>query len=185
MEMAALLRIVQGQAERNIGDKSVGAYLSRMTTLTKLLFDHETLRVETLELDDSTGEVKKHTGRANKLHVIKMPMEIDHAKCLFGLVSIDTSLPKKRKALVMDEEDDEMEEELEVDPDNPSANLHTVTAQTYQNYKTALKWWHAYDCDTMSKVGYPWPAGMDDALKKSIASYKRDIVTPLVFSCSI
>jgi hypothetical protein len=27
---------------------------------------------------------------------------------------------------------------------NPGRNLRTVSAQTYQNYKSALKWWHKH-----------------------------------------
>lgn len=59
---------------------------------------------------------------------------------------------------------------------NPAANVKTIGAQTYQNYKSALKWWHAYECPDMDKIGFPWPAGMDDAVKKAIATYKRDVV---------
>ena len=34
-----------------------------------------------------------------------------------------------------------------------------------------------YDRPDMDKIGSPWPGGMDEALKKSISSYKRDIAS--------
>jgi hypothetical protein len=61
------------------------------------------------------------------------------------------------------------------DLQNPAKNKVTVTSQTYQNYKSALKLWHAFDCPEMDKVGYPFPAEADNAIVKAIATYKRDI----------
>jgi hypothetical protein len=58
---------------------------------------------------------------------------------------------------------------------NPAAKVATVSAQTYQNYKSALKWWHKYDSPECGKVGYPWPGDVDDAINIQIASYKRDV----------
>ena len=58
---------------------------------------------------------------------------------------------------------------------NPAAKIATVSAQTYQNYKSALKWWHKYDNPEWGKVGYPWPGDVDDAINIQIASYKRDV----------
>ena len=46
---------------------------------------------------------------------------------------------------------------------------------TYQNYKSALKWWHTFHCPQLGKEGSPWPDDVDDALIKDIASYKRDV----------
>lgn len=37
---------------------------------------------------------------------------------------------------------------------NPGARKVTVSAQTYQNYKSALKWWHRYSCPDMDKIGF-------------------------------
>ena len=65
------------------------------------------------------------------------------AKRLYAAISVDTSLPKKRRR---DREDvrqevamNDMEEN--VDRLNPASNLQTVCVKTYQNYKSALKWW--------------------------------------------
>ena len=64
------------------------------------------------------------------------------AKRLFAAISVDTSLPKKRRR---DREDvgqevamNDMEEN--VDRLNHASNLQTVCAQAYQNYKSALKY---------------------------------------------
>lgn len=61
------------------------------------------------------------------------------------------------------------------DAANPAKDLVTVSAQCYQNYKSALRWWHAYSCESMDKVGYPWSGELDSALKSAVASYKRDV----------
>jgi hypothetical protein len=58
---------------------------------------------------------------------------------------------------------------------NPGKNKITVTAQTFQNYKSALKWWHEYDSVAMEKVGCHWPELNEDHLKKALGSYRRDI----------
>ena len=62
-----------------------------------------------------------------------------------------------------------------IDPRNPAKQYVTVSAQTYQNYKSALKWWHELHNDAMEKVGVIWPAEVDKAVVKAIASYKRDV----------
>jgi hypothetical protein len=61
---------------------------------------------------------------------------------LFAAISVDTSLPKKRRR---DREDVGQEVamndiEENVDRLNPASNLQTVCVQTYQNYKLALKY---------------------------------------------
>ncbi len=52
-------------------------------------------------------------------------------------------------------------------------NLLTVCAQTYQNYKSALKWWHIHhDPISKGKFGYEWPAIVDDQINQQINEYK-------------
>ncbi len=51
---------------------------------------------------------------------------------------------------------------------NPSSNMVIISAQTYQNYKSELKWWHCYENASMDKIGYIWPVGMDDALIQAV-----------------
>ncbi len=38
---------------------------------------------------------------------------------------------------------------------DPLRNLIIVTPQTYQNYKSALKWWHEFSCVAINKIAYP------------------------------
>ena len=66
---------------------------------------------------------------------------------------------------------------------NPAANESTVSAQTYQNYKSAMKWFHEHRRDAWGKIGYPWPAEVDLALRKATATYKRDIGKSLLIRC--
>lgn len=65
--------------------------------------------------------------------------------------------------------------ESSVDAMNPSRNKRTVSAQTYQNYKSALKWWHTYNNPDMDKVGHPWPEELNNIIAIQIQAYKRDV----------
>ena len=58
---------------------------------------------------------------------------------------------------------------------NPAKYLCTVTGQTYQNYKSALKWWHTYEDPLISKEAVPWPRELDDDLQNQIQGYKNDV----------
>ena len=59
---------------------------------------------------------------------------------------------------------------------NPGRNLRTVSAQTYQNYKSALKWWHKHhDPDGKGKEGSVWSDAVEMQINQQIASYKRDV----------
>jgi hypothetical protein len=44
---------------------------------------------------------------------------------------------------------------------NPAKDKVTVSAQTYQNYRSALRWWHEYNCPRYEKIGHPWPGDVD------------------------
>jgi len=177
MDITTLDGIVQGQSERNILSSSMREYLGRCATMTKILNDNPALRSMALELDEN-GEPTRHAAEAKKVFKIKFPMAVTTARYLFAQISIDTSLPRKKRGRIeapIEEEGGELGTNVAIDPANPSAHRVTVTGQTYQNYKSALKWWHSYDCPRMQKVGFIWPEGMDSALATAIATYKRDI----------
>ena len=94
-----------------------------------------------LELDQH-GNAIEHPGTARRVYRLNFPMLPATAKRLFAAISVDTSLSKKRRR---DREDfgqevamNDMEEY--VDRLNPASNLQTACAQTYQNYKSALKY---------------------------------------------
>ena len=178
MDITTLDIIVQGQSERNILSSSMREYLGRCATMTKILNENPALRSMALELDENDEPIR-HAGEAKKVFKIKFPMAITTARYLFAQISIDTSLPRKKRGQIieaeLEEEGDELRTNATIDPANPSAHRATVTGQTYQNYKSALKWWHAYDCPRMQKIGFIWPEGMDSALATAIATYKRDI----------
>jgi len=116
---------------------------------------------------------------------MKLPIDVAVAKLLFAAISIDEDLPKrgnkrKRRDEIITEGEIEAtsSDHVEVDSQydmNPGKDKVTVSAQAYQNYKSALRWWHQYDCPSMNKVGCPWPGDADMALCASIATYKRDV----------
>lgn len=106
---------------------------------------------------------------------MKFPMTARVIRALFAAISMDTSLPKRhrgrrtgllaanvqvngdppannnREADVPDNNvaerqvEPQVEQAIIVDARNPAMNCQTVTAQTYQNYKSAIKWWHAHN----------------------------------------
>ena len=61
------------------------------------------------------------------------------------------------------------------DSNDPGANTVTISAQTFQNYKSAMRWWHEYTCESMSKVGHVWPPDLDKSIKHAVANYKRTV----------
>jgi hypothetical protein len=74
------------------------------------------------------------------LEQLGRPMLPATAKRQFATISVDTSLPKKRRRdrEVVGQEVAMNDMEENVDRLNPSSNLQTVCAQIYQNYKSAL-----------------------------------------------
>ena len=190
INLALLSHVAHGQTQRTVRGGTKSQYAGKVKIMTKILNSDEQLRVKALEtVQTVNGPVaKKHTGTAKNIYKLKLPITTEVAQLLFAAISIDDSLPKKRKRTYeendvgeileacdnqYDEADDLLSEE--VDPRNPAKNKHTVTGQTYQNYKSALKFWHQHDDPDMDKVGYPWPPDVDFVLHQSIASYKRDV----------
>jgi hypothetical protein len=211
--------VIRGQAERNVLEVSRNGYLSKMKVITELLEKVPELKAQALELD-ANGNARKYKGEASNILRLKLPMSPETAQALFALISIDTTLPKKRKRVRQKNDGDHIndnapsgdasvtaatgEQEGEVQEEqesvastptnegdhaaaavvgremreyirNPAKDYVTVSSQTYQNYKSALKWWHEYDCLDMEKVGSVFPAEVDKVCKTSIASYKRDV----------
>ena len=146
--------------------------MSKCGRMFRMFNNMPDVRRTALEFDDSDMP-KKHTGKASKIFKLRLPISKDVALLLFASISVDATLPKKRKrgqgafAPVV-------REEL-ADSTNPARNVQTVSSQTYQNYKSALKWWHEFNCLSMDKIGVPFPADVDAAVNKAIASYKRDV----------
>jgi hypothetical protein len=45
------------------------------------------------------------------------------------------------------------DKQTRADNRNIGADISTVPIQTYQNYRSALKWWHENSCGDFDKVG--------------------------------
>jgi len=160
--IASLEAIVQGQAERNIMDVSIKEYLSCCSTMTALLNKME-IRNLALEIDDS-GNPIYHSGRASKVIKLKLPMTTSVGSMLFGYISINEHLPRGRgkKRRRQDETNTAAAPHFspisssstagEQSALNPAMNKVTVSAQTYQNYKSALRWWHGYNSTEKRKL---------------------------------
>lgn len=168
---ALLTQVASGQEQRNVSDTSIALYLSKMHVLTKKLNSIEDLRFDALEFD-ADGNPLRHSNAASNVFKLKLPMEVITAKLLFAALSIDGSLARKRTRRVAQEP---LPEVQGADNRNMGANISTVSTQTYQNYKSALKWWHEYSCSDFDKVGYDFPSSVDKAINIQIGSYKRDV----------
>lgn len=95
-QQRTLLQLVaKGQRDRTAKESVVKQYLSRMSTLSRLMWTNPYLRAG-LELDDY-GQPLYYSGKACKIRRLPMPLNEDMITALFAAISIDASLPQKRK----------------------------------------------------------------------------------------
>jgi len=195
--------IAEGQEQRTVLEDTRDIYISKCRVMTRILNElngvdstGNDVRALALELD-ADGNAIEHIGAARGIYRLHLPMRPDTARRLFAAISVDTSLPKKKRRdddnaeavpprVLEDLVDGEgtglavvIEDNREndaVNDNDPGRNLLTVCAQTYQNYKSALKWWHIHhDPISKGKFGYEWPAIVDDQINQQIKAYKRDV----------
>ena len=113
---------------------------------------------------------------------MNFPILSSTAKLLFAALSVDTSLPKQKRRAGGDAAQEANEamgatavegratDDVLLDRFNPGRNVRTVCAQTYQNYKSALKWWHTHsDPVGKSKEHSPWPSVVEEQINRQIA----------------
>jgi len=177
--------IAQGQERRTVLEGSSKIYIAKCRVMTRILnelegvdSDGNNVRAVALQLD-ARGNAIEHTGDARGVFRLNLPLVPATAKLLFAAISVDTTLPKRRRRGDIEMEEDEEDAQVNGGNDertNPARDLHTVCAQTYQNYKSALKWWHLHeDVEGKGKVRYAWPEAVDEQIDQQIRSYKRDI----------
>ena len=99
-------------------------------------------------------------------------MKPEHVSILFAMISVDPTLAKKGRKKKRSVEE-MMTAPAEITAllrgadltTNISKYVETCSAQTYQNYKSAFKWWYEYSMDSWGKVAYEWDPHLDgDAL---------------------
>ena len=98
ISIALLQQVAHGQSQRTILDKSKGNYMSKVRVMTAILNRSLDVRVKTL-VTDTNGIAQFHTGEASKILKLQLPMSGEAAQLLFAAISIDDTLPKKRKSL--------------------------------------------------------------------------------------
>ena len=173
MNTEALRAISRGQKRRSVSDKTTGTYLSRMSTISKVIVKNPGLHCL---LEDNPPTY--HIGEASKVVRLKFPVTSDEAQDLFAAISVDGTLPTKKRRTVTDVDADTINLDAGRDVDhlwNPGRGYCTVTSQTYQNYKSAFKWWHKYENPLWNKVGCGFLAEVDDELQNQIHGYKKDV----------
>ena len=191
--------IAAGQEQRTVLEDTREIYISKCRVMTRILNELEgvdsegnNVRALALELDED-GNAVEYIGAARGVYRLNLPIRPDTARRLFAAISVDTTLPKKRRRVNAVERMEEEREDYDevhnqeqvvvvldnagtVDNNDPARNLQTVCAQTYQNYKSALKWWHMHhDPINKGKIGCDWPTSVDDQINQQIKAYKRDV----------
>ena len=181
-----LEEIARGQQERTVKDISAKNYLSRVKTLSKIMWRNPGIRTEALVLDDE-GNPSYYTGQAHLIMAMKDPFTVGAATRLFAAVSVDAQLPQKRNRTalaqveeVVNEVDDTIPEHLQAEASseehcNPSRRIATVCAQSYVNFKSALKWCVECDRPAWNKRRSVWSSELDKAVQLQIKGYKKDI----------
>ena len=166
---------MQGQCERNVVTASRRQYLSLLKTLSQVMERHPDIRGKGLDLTEE-GLAQYYSGEAEAIYKFLFPLTAEAAQLTFANLSIDGNLAQKSRrtqdmenAIRADEEEDGNDHIM-----NPAKNIATMSSQSYQNFKSALKWWHEYSCPSMDKITYPWPPEVETVLKNAVHSYKRD-----------
>ena len=150
--------------------------------MSKILNNIPDVRNTALVIDPETDLAKKYLEVAKDIYQLILPITEDTTKMLFSAISIDASLPKRKRVInltaITDLEAEETTENSNATLSKKGRNkrkataeasnendlgkdIPTVSAQTYQNYKSALKWFHLFDCPRMGKVGHDWPHLVD------------------------
>jgi len=187
IDVRVLDGIARGQRIRTVKTNSHSTYLSKMRVMSRILWSIEETRATIFHLEDD-GQPKEHTGDARGVYKLRLPISAITAQRLFAAISIDPTLARKKKRKANDDESSE-EEDMELEgvhnveptdpvPDviNPGQNIVTCRSQTYQNFKSALKWWHQHHNEIdHDKIGCEWPADVEQVLKQQVQSYKRDV----------
>ena len=145
----------EGLALRNVSPKTIGSYIGLVGTCIDIVAGLTAGR-EVLSTD-AMGQPLYFGGRAAKVRRFTAPLSPEIIKLLFAELSTKASSCRRRRGInALDSDDEE-----EVDPTNPSYNRHTVSAQTYQNYKSALRWFTEYGDPAMGKEAWIWTLEVD------------------------
>ena len=91
--------VAQGQQARTILEGTHKIYIAKCKVMTKILNDIPDVRNEAL-IFDSDGNPSEHKGSAKGVFKLILPILPNTAKMLFAAISIDGSLPRKRRRTV-------------------------------------------------------------------------------------
>jgi len=91
--------VAQGQQARTVLKGTHKVYIAKCEVMTKILNDIPDVRNEAL-MFDSDGNPSEHKGSAKGVFKLILPILPNTAKMLFAAISIDGSLPRKRRRTV-------------------------------------------------------------------------------------
>jgi hypothetical protein len=181
-----------GLAERRIEEGTRVGYLGMIRTLTYLMVNQLQLFPTDPFRKNEAGEYLSHS--SINLRQWVLPMEVNNAKTLFTLLSLDESIPrcavpaKKRKRVQETGKQLavnilQLKRSLEsnnvatcIQLTNLGSSLETVSSGAMGNYKSAFKWWHTHSCAEWKKEPAEWSYTVGTQLAVYMASYKRDMV---------
>ena len=130
--------IAEGQQRRTVLGKTNSLYISKCRRMTKIIDTIDEIRLESLELDEQ-GKAIEHFGDAVRDLKLKLPIFKETAQFLFAAISVDESLPKKRRRLRLQQPLASPQQETLVKPfpnNNVSIRFHQNLHARYLSTKS-------------------------------------------------
>ena len=93
MDRSYLAQVVRHQAENNVAIATQKQYLCKVKVMTDMLNTTEEFRIDAL-VTTIDGIAMKHTGNAQNIYVLKLPMAVDVGEMLFAHISTCENLAK-------------------------------------------------------------------------------------------
>ena len=135
ISLALLQQVAHGQSQRTILDKSKRTYMSKVKVMTEILNRSPDIRIRTLVVDGD-GSAQKHTGEASKILKLRLPISAETGQLLFAAISIDDTLPRRRKGLSLvttaanSDDGDDSDDGNDGDDDNNARQVSVLVDQS-------------------------------------------------------
>jgi hypothetical protein len=171
-----LEQISYSQAQSSILPVSQQKYVCYVRKTTEIITKLGKEMQELCFVHNENGQIVWYKGQIANIRQLKMPISPDVIKLLFAAISKDGSLARSsRKTAGSDPSESSQQQADVLDFDADSSQIVTVAAQSYQNYKSGLKWFSTYDNQEWGENGSIWLPECDEVFKVACASYKRDV----------
>jgi len=197
--VSKLEQVAYSQQQNTLGGGSKKKYMCYVRVVINIMLNKlgDTVRREAFEYD-AENNLKYYTGAMSGVAKLKLPIQARTVTLLFAQISIDPGLArvhrkcsgKKRVPDGNDGDHDGDAENVDADlnasssssdhvaavpsvVDANAAEIRTCASQSYQNYKSGLKWFVPHDDVSWGKVAGVWLPECDEIFKGAKAAYKR------------